>query len=80
MGRNVQTIWARRFNNEKSSYSGNFKASVIEYMHDKKLSLFQTAIHFGIPSDSTLIVWKRIYYEEAWKNVNRVDRKSEIKF
>ena len=47
------------------TYSGDFKLSVIEYMHDNHLSLFQTAVKFGIPSDATLGKWERIYYEEG---------------
>lgn len=47
------------------SYSGDFKISVIEYMHTNHLSLFQTAVKFGIPTDATVGKWERIYYEEG---------------
>lgn len=38
------------------SYTGTFKISVVEYMHDNHLSLSQTAIKFGIPQDNTVIL------------------------
>lgn len=47
------------------SYDGNFKVSVIEYMHENHLSLAQTAVKFGIPQDATVGKWERIYYEEG---------------
>lgn len=47
------------------SYDGLFKVSVIEYMHANHLSLFQTAVKFGIPTDTTVGKWERIYYEEG---------------
>lgn len=47
------------------SYDGNFKVSVIEYMHENHLSLAQTAAKFGIPQDNTVGKWERIYYEEG---------------
>ena len=47
------------------TYDGKFKISVIEYMHENHLSLFQTAVKFGIPTDSTVGKWERIYYEEG---------------
>lgn len=47
------------------TYDGAFKVSVVEYMHDNHLSLFQTAVKFGIPTESTVSKWERIYYEEG---------------
>ena len=47
------------------SYSGAFKVSVIEYMHNNHLSLFQAAVKFGIPTHTTVGKWERIYYEEG---------------
>ena len=47
------------------SYSGEFKESVIKYMHTNHLSVSCTAVKFGIPSDSTVLKWERIYYEEG---------------
>lgn len=56
------------------TYSGDFKFSVIDYMHKNHLSLFQTATHFGIPNDTTLGKWERIYYEEGPQGLYRDNR------
>ena len=56
------------------SYDGAFKVSVIEYMHDNHLSLFQTAVKFGIPTDVTVGKWERIYYEEGPQGLYRDNR------
>ena len=56
------------------SYDGAFKVSVIEYMHDNHLSLFQTAVKFGIPTDATVGKWERIYYEEGPQGLYRDTR------
>jgi transposase len=46
-------------------YTGDFKQHVIEYMHVNHLSVFETAVLFGIPSDTTVGEWERIYCEEG---------------
>ena len=56
------------------SYDGAFKVSVIEYMHDNNLSLFQTAAKFGVPNDATVGKWERIYYEEGAQGLYRDNR------
>lgn len=56
------------------SYDGAFKISVIEYMHANHLSLFQTAVKFGIPTDATVGKWERIYYEEGPEALYRDNR------
>ena len=56
------------------SYDGAFKVSVIEYMHANHLSLFQTAVKFGIPTDVTVGKWERIYYEEGPPGLYRDNR------
>jgi transposase len=48
---------------QKSSYNGEFKQNVIEYMHINHLSATETAIHFRIQA-SAVLKWERIYYEE----------------
>ena len=48
---------------EKSSYSGEFKQNVVEYMHTNHLSATETAIHFRIEVP-VVLKWERIYYEE----------------
>ena len=49
---------------QKSSYSGEFKQSVIEYMHVNHLSATETAIHFRLQT-YVVLKWERIYYEEG---------------
>ena len=44
---------------QKSSYSGEFKQNVVEYMHDNHLSATQTAIHFRLQTPIVL-KWERI--------------------
>lgn len=51
--------------NFKSSYSGEFKQNVVEYMHENHLSAVQTAIHFNLGSVNQATRWERIYYEEG---------------
>ena len=48
-----------------ATYSGEFKIHVVEYMHEKQMSIIETANHFCIPSHSTVTKWERIYYEEG---------------
>ena len=50
--------------NKNSSYSGEFKLSVLEYMHANHLSCNETATYFNI-SDNKIAKWERIYYEEG---------------
>jgi len=50
---------------KNGSYSGEFKISVIEYMHTHQLSISETSIIFGIPKDSTVGIWERKYLEEG---------------
>ena len=51
--------------NQKTSYSGEFKQNVIEYMHTNHLSYQETAIHFNIAGAEVINRWERIYYEEG---------------
>ena len=51
--------------NQRSSYSGNFKQNVVEYMHENHLSCQETAIHFNLAGDYVVSKWERIYYEEG---------------
>ena len=50
---------------KNTKYDGNFKISVVEYMHKNHLSLNETCIKFRINSVSNLSKWERIYYEEG---------------
>ena len=56
------------------SYDGDFKLSVIKYMHENNLSLFQAAAKFGVPNDTTVGKWERIYYEEGPQGLYRDNR------
>lgn len=64
---------------KNGSYTGDFKISVIEYMHDNHLSIFQTAVQFGIPTDATVGRWERIFYEEGPQGLYRNNRGRKIK-
>ena len=66
--------WVRRYKengyaglmkNQKSSYSGDFKLSVVEYMHENHLSCQEAAVHFNLAGDYVVSKWERIYYEEG---------------
>lgn len=48
----------------KSSYSGDFKQNVVEYMHNYHLSATETAVHFRLQTP-VVLKWERIYYEEG---------------
>ena len=49
----------------KSSYDGNFKQNVIEYMHNNHLSAVETAYRFNLGNNHIVNRWERIYYEEG---------------
>ena len=51
--------------NTNTSYSGDFKQNVIEYMHTNHLSLQEAAFHFNLANHSIVGKWERIYYEEG---------------
>lgn len=52
-------------NTTHGTYTGDFKVSVVEYMHNTGASLRKTAAHFNIPSFRTVSQWERIYYEQG---------------
>jgi Transposase and inactivated derivatives len=79
--------WVSRYNQfgveglllKHGTYTGDFKISVIEYMHVNHLSLCETAVRFGIPIDATVGIWERIYYEKGPRGLyedNRGSKKS----
>lgn len=49
----------------KSSYDGNFKQNVVEYMHENHLSAAETAYYFNLGNNAIVNKWERIYYEEG---------------
>ena len=57
--------YAGLLKNKKSSYSGEFKQNVVEYMHNNHLSCQETAIHFNLSGDYVVSKWERIYYEKG---------------
>lgn len=48
-----------------SSYDGDFKLRVVEYMHNNHLSANETAMRFNLATDHIVSGWERIYYEEG---------------
>lgn len=74
--------WVRLYKNQGieglipkySSYSGDFKIRVVEYMHNHNASKFDTAAKFGIPSMTTVSKWERIYYQEGPEALYRNSR------
>jgi transposase len=56
------------------SYSGDFKLAVITDMRENYLSLFETAVKFGIPRDYTVNQWNRIYTKEGTPGLYRDNR------
>jgi transposase len=56
------------------TYAGEFKQHVVEYMHENHLSIFETAVLFAIPTDTTVGKWERIYYEEGPQALYRDNR------
>lgn len=59
---------------KQGSYSGDFKLSVITFMHKNHLSLFETAVKFGIPRNCTVNQWNRIYTKEGASGFYRDNR------
>ena len=49
----------------KSSYDGNFKQDVVEYMHNNHLSATETANYYKLAGSDVVLKWERIYYEEG---------------
>ena len=72
--RSLVVRWVRKFKengyeglikNQKTSYSGEFKQNVVEYMRENHLSCQETAFHFNLAGDYVVSKWERIYYEEG---------------
>mgnify|MGYP006351409939 FL=1 len=60
------------------TYTGDFKVSVVEYMHNTGASARQTMAHFNIPSTQLVSKWERIYYEQG-KEALYIDRRGRPK-
>lgn len=52
-----------------TSYSGEFKLSVLEYKQINGLSLLETAKHFKIKQPSTISSWQRQYKEKGFEGL-----------
>ena len=52
-----------------TSYSGEFKLSVLEYRKINGLSLLETAKHFKIKQSSTIANWQRQYKEKGFEGL-----------
>ncbi len=52
-------------NTTHGTYTGDFKVSVVEYMHGTGASIRKTAAHFNIPSFRSVSQWERIYREQG---------------
>ena len=50
---------------EPKTYSGDFKVSVVRYIHEYKMSFFDAAVHFAIPCPKTVSKWDSIYLEKG---------------
>ena len=72
-GRTQVQRWVQRYEKYGSeglllyngTYTGEFKQSVIEYMHKEHISATETAVLFKMPSEHQVLDWERIYYEEG---------------
>ena len=74
VSRSLVLRWIRKYKengytglikNQKSSYSGDLKKYVVEYMHNNHLSANEAAIQFNLAGDYIVNKWERIYYEEG---------------
>ena len=64
---------------KKSSYSGEFKQNVVEYMHSNHLSATETAIHFRIVT-KVVLKWVRKYKEHGAVGLIKNTKKYDGKF
>lgn len=59
---------------KSGGYSSDFKLSVVRYMRANHLSLFEAAVHFGIPDDCVVRRRDRIYTDEGPAGLCRENR------
>lgn len=52
-----------------TSYSGEFKLSVLEYRQINGLSFLETAKHFKIKQPATIVGWQRQYKEKGFEGL-----------
>lgn len=71
--KSVVQFWVKKYEKygekglivKQGTYTGKFKKFVVEYMYQNHLSIIETALNFGIPSDATVGGWERIYREKG---------------
>jgi transposase len=56
-------------------YDGSFKEKVIRFLEENKLSLFATAIQFGIPDERLVRHWLDLYKKEGYAGFYRHNQK-----
>jgi len=56
---------------DKGPYPLEFKPSVLSYMDKNKLSLFETALEFGILNESVIGYWKRSYEKGTLRDMQK---------
>ena len=61
--------WVLGLCTTNGNYTGDFKASVVEYMSSTGSSARQTAAHFNIPSYTTVCNRERIWLEEGMSDL-----------
>jgi transposase len=59
---------------KKINYSGDYKLSVIRCMRENNLSLFEASVKFGIPNESVVFAWDRLYESEGASALYRDNR------
>lgn len=73
ISRKVVLVWYRRYQQAgieglietNQKYSTDFKFAAVEYLLNNNVSLNQAAAALGIPSDTTLLTWKRRFLAEG---------------
>ncbi|MCD8178093.1 MAG: transposase [Tannerellaceae bacterium] len=63
---------------KKQTYSLAFKLSVLSLMYKNKLSLFQTALEFGILNESVIGFWKHSYEKGTLKEKPKRRMKKKV--
>lgn len=59
---------------KEAIYSGDFKLTVVRYMRENHLSLFEAAVKFGISNESVVLAWNRLYESEGAPALYRDNR------
>lgn len=83
--KSISTIynWVNKYNTKgekglnrkiNKNYTGEFKQSVLEYMHENKLSAIEASRHFNIEIPSVVYDWERVYRKEGFLGLYREKR------